>query len=463
MDASTLRKIIKQKENIQVEFKSAQNGFPQSLYETVVSFLNRFGGHLILGVEDDGTIIGLTPKQIETYKKEFTSTLNNGNKIFPTVYCTMEDIKINGKTVLYCYIPEGSMVYRMDGYKIYDRNEDGDFEITNNPTMVSECYLRKKSTYSENKIYPYAQLSDLDEDTFDQIKVMLRMKRKDHPWLDFDFMQVLKSAGFYMKDMETGKSGITLGGILVFGKESTIQSVLPHYKTDCIVKIHNVDRYDDRDDIRCNLIKAYDRMMEIIRKHLNEGFYLDHGIRISPRDIIFREIIVNSLIHREYFSQYPARMLIESDQVLIENGNRPHGFGSLNPIEFLPFPKNPNLAKFFKEIGLAEELGSGLHNCVKFLKVYCDTAPSFIEGDIFKTIIPLKSVSEQNEEKQDMRKIILNNMKLQGAMKRVDIEQLLNIKKTKTVQLLNEMIDDDLIERIKINSETLYQRKDNEK
>ena len=62
-----------------------------------------------------------------------------------------------------------------------------------------------------------------------------------------------------------------------------------------------------------------------------------------------------------------------------------------------------------------------------------------------------------------MRKIILNNMKLQGAMKRVDIEQLLNIKKTKTVQLLNEMIDDDLIERIKINSETLYQRKDNEK
>lgn len=459
MDTNTLKKMIKEGEGIQVEFKSAQKGLPQSLYESVAAFLNRYGGHLILGVEDDGEIIGLSDKQLDLYRKEFVSTLNNSVKIYPTVYCTMEVITINGKRVLYCYIPEGSMVYRLDGYKIYDRNEDGDFEITNNLTLVSECYLRKKATYSENKIYPYAQMSDLDEGTFKKVRSIVRMIRNDHPWLDMDNEELLKSAGFFMKDMETGKEGITLGGILVFGKESTIQSVLPHYKTDVIVRMQNLDRYDDRDDIRCNLIYAYDRMMNMIRKYLKEGFYLEHEIRVSPRDIIFREIITNSLIHREYFSQFPARMIIEKQQVVMENGNRPHGFGNLNPLHFLPFPKNPNIAKFFKEIGLAEELGSGVRNCMKYVKIYAENEPQFIEGDVFKSIIPLESIESQEKDKTNMKKMILDHMRVHGAMKRVDIEVLLKIKKTKAVQLLNEMIREDMIERVNVNSGTEYMLK----
>lgn len=459
MDARTLKKMIKEGEGIQVELKSAQNGLPQSLYESVAAFLNRHGGHLILGVEDRGEIIGLSEKQIDQYKKEFVSTLNNSHKIYPTVYCMMETVVLNSKRVLYCYIPEGSMVYRLDGYKIYDRNEDGDFEITNNPTLVSECYLRKKSTYSENKIYPYAQVSDLEDDTFTKVRSIVKTIRKDHPWLSMDDEEILKSAGFFMKDMETGKEGITLGGILVFGKEQTIQSVLPHYKTDVIVRIQNLDRYDDRDDVRCNLIQAYDRMMNMIRKYLKEGFYLEHDIRVSPRDIIFREIIINSLIHREYFSQYPARMLIEKQQVTIENGNRPHGFGNLNPIHFMPFPKNPNIAKFFKEIGWAEELGSGIKNCMKFVKIYADNEPQFIEGDIFKTIIPLESIEYLEHDKKDMKDQILAYMHIHETMKRIDIETLLHIKKTKAVQLLNEMIRDDVIERVNVNSGTEYRLK----
>ena len=58
------------------------------------------------------------------------------------------------------------------------------------------------------------------------------------------------------------------------------------------------------------------------------------------------------------------------------------------------YPKNPAIAKFFREIGLADELGSGVKNVNKYLKIYSGGEPEFVEGDIFKQILP---ISEQNQ------------------------------------------------------------------
>lgn len=460
MDAKTIKEILQEGEGIQVEFKSGIQGFPQSIYETVVSFLNRHGGHILMGVSDHGEVIGLEKELLAKWKKEFSSSLNNGNKIFPTLDTLLEEITIEGKMILYCYIPEGSFVYKLDGYKIYDRNEDGDFEITNNPVMISEMYLRKKSTYSENRIYPHAQISDLDTKVFERVREMVSIRNKEHPWFTMKDLELLKSAGFYMKDMETGKEGITLGGILVFGKPETIQAVLPHYKTDVIVRIKNIDRYDDRDDIRGNLLESYDRIMKMIRKHLEEGFYLEKDVRVSPRDILFREVVVNCLIHREFFSQYPVRILIEENQVLIENGNRPHGYGELNPIHFIPFPKNPNIAKFFKELGLAEELGSGIRTCVKYTRIYTNNVPVFKEGDIFKTYIPLKSEEGLQKEQGSLKEEVCKLLTITDRLQRNDIEKHLSIRKTKAVEILNALIDEGKLERIKDGAKVYYQRKE---
>lgn len=56
------------------------------------------------------------------------------------------------------------------------------------------------------------------------------------------------------------------------------------------------------------------------------------------------------------------KLIIERDRVYIENGNRAHGNGIIDPENFLPYPKNPTIAKFFKEIGWVDELGSGVRN-----------------------------------------------------------------------------------------------------
>ena len=131
-----------------------------------------------------------------------------------------------------------------------------------------------------------------------------------------------KSAQLYKRDFQSGKEGITLAGILLFGKDETILSVLPHHKTDAILRRKNIDRYDDRDDIRTNLLDSYERLMSFVKKHLPDPFYLEKDTRISLRSKIFREAISNILIHREYLNAFPAKMIIEHDKVLFESDNR---------------------------------------------------------------------------------------------------------------------------------------------
>jgi len=69
----------------------------------------------------------------------------------------------------------------------------------------------------------------------------------------------------------------------------------------------------------------------------------------------------------------------------------------IDPANFSPYPKNPVIAKFFKEIGRVDELGSGVRNTFKYCGIYTPgTKPEFIEDDVFKTIIPLKG--KESEE-----------------------------------------------------------------
>lgn len=125
------------------------------------------------------------------------------------------------------------------------------------------------------------------------------------------------------------------------------------------------------------------------QKHLNDLFVLDGIQSVSARDKILREIISNTLAHRDYSSGYVPKFLIERDRITVENANRAHGIGALDIRSFEPFPKNPAISKVFREIGYADELGSGMRNSYKYTRLYSGAEPEFIEGDIFKIIIPL--------------------------------------------------------------------------
>ena len=151
----------------------------------------------------------------------------------------------------------------------------------------------------------------------------------------------------------------------------------------------NHDRYDDRLIVQTNLIEGFDRLMGFAEKHLLDKFYLEGSARISLRDIISREILANTLIHREFTSSYVAKFVIEKNRMYTENANRAGSDDPIEPDDFEPNSKNPIVAAFFRNIGFADELGSGTRKLFKYTILYSGTNPQMIDGDVFRTIVPL--------------------------------------------------------------------------
>ena len=58
-----------------------------------------------MGVEDDGTPIGINPHMVKDMKKNFVNRLNNPDKMSPTLYLSIEDIVYEGMTLLWVYVP----------------------------------------------------------------------------------------------------------------------------------------------------------------------------------------------------------------------------------------------------------------------------------------------------------------------------------------------------------------------
>lgn len=112
-------------------------------------------------------------------------------------------------------------------------------------------------------------------------------------------------------------------------------------------------------------------------------------MELSLRNIIAREMLVNTLIHREFTSSYTAKFIIEQNKMYVENANRAAKAGVITPENLEPNPKNPIIASFFRTIGWSDQLGSGVRNLYKYTKLYSGQNPVFHEGDVFSIVVPL--------------------------------------------------------------------------
>lgn len=395
MDLSHILHIIKQGEGIRTEFKKAQSDIPSSFYDTVCSFANTDGGIILLGVDDDGTVVGLDAETAHKHRNSIITSLNDSDCIHPTMSVEPVLVEHPEGLIVAVYIPASSQVHDHAG-RTYIREYESDLDITANQQRVSDLYLRKRGLFTEATIYPYLTINDLDFDLFRKVLELIRSTRSDHPWLFMGFEDVLRSATLFRKDFSTGKEGLTLAAALLFGKDTTIQSLLPAYKVEAMVRIQNPDRYDDRINppLRTNLIDTYLELKSFLYKHLPEKFYTERDQRVDLRDKIFREVIGNAIIHREYTSALSTEIIIGASEVHITNPNNPYFHGVVDPDGFNPFPKNPTIRKVFNILGWADEIGSGILNTNKYLPMYTPGAkPHFFEQDTFTTIVPLKSVT----------------------------------------------------------------------
>jgi ATP-dependent DNA helicase RecG len=379
--------ILKRGEGIAVEFKEARKQLPENLFETICAFLNTEGGMVLLGVRDDGTVTGVDPEYVRKLKTDLANLCNNPQKLDPVFMLTIREVEFEKKIILILDVPVSSLVHKCCD-TVFARNEDGDYKVSR-PEAIAAIVNRKQSYFSEQRVYPYITLEDFDVRLFDRAKRLIQGRSPGHPWGELTFDELLHRAGFFRKSPD-GTQGYTLAAMLIFGKDETIQSIVPAYKIDALLRKQNLDRYDDRLTVRTNLIDAYDLLMGFIAKHLNDPFYLENDIRISLRDKIFRELVANIIAHREYLDGRPATVIIYKDKVVFTNPNIPRKRGLIDPHRFIPFSKNPTICKFMLQTGRVEEVGSGVRNVNKYLPFYSKIGKSeFIEDDMFVTNIYL--------------------------------------------------------------------------
>ena len=386
MDSKELLKIIRKGEGLTTEFKRAKKSLPENLFDSIVAFLNRNGGNILLGVTDDKKIEGVDPDCVEKLCKEISTLGNNPEKLDPPYLIDPRVVECQGKKLIHFVVPASSQVHKT-GKKIFDRSVDGDF-VVKTQSAISTMYLRKSSSYTENTVFPYLRGVDFKRGMLKKAKDYIRSIRPGHPWLKYNKEDFFKAAGLIRYDSAIGKTGYTLAALMLFGTDEAISYSLPYYKIEAIVRKQDLMRYDDRLTVNCNLIDSFELLNGFIEKHLPDKFYLEGKTRVSLRDKIFREVIANMLINREYMNPIPSALIIYKDKLITNNANKPFAYENLLT-HLQSYPKNPHIATVFAQMGFAEYLGTGIRKISDMCKIYSGQPPKFRDDDVFIAEIPL--------------------------------------------------------------------------
>lgn len=414
MTKEELLQIISGGESITFEFKRSCKALSRSAFESICAMLNRCGGHILLGVEDDGTIEGVDdPKEQQmTLDKD----MNNPQLIRPSIFLQHEDVLVGSKHVVVITVPESRHIHTYKG-EIWDRNGEGDFVIKSDDAIASIA-LRKQDGSSEDRVFPQLRLEDFDEATFSYMRKEIERRNPHHAWLTMTNDEILRSRRMYQRDRD-GNEGYTMAAALLFGGPMALGIAGKYCVSDLLYRSNpEMTLYDDRLKLDCNIIQAYSQIFAFCEKHLDEKPMVDkNGQRISIRNKIMREWIINFLIHREYANPTVAKLIITPFSIMSENWNKPRYNSSVSVEQLLPFPKNPTIASVFREMGWIEEVGAG----AKTFKDYCPLfyagyMPEIEDSDTFRCILELgngNQGSNQGNQGSNQGDQILNEKQLE--------------------------------------------------
>ena len=367
-------------ESSEVEFKSAKGGFPSSLWETYSSFANSQGGIIVLGVaEKNGSysIDGLTRNDINKYKKAFWDNVNNKQKVSVNILknSDVRDGGYEGNHVLVINVPRADRsqipVYLNNNPdNTYKRYHEGDYKCL--PDEVHRMFADADIEHPrDSKILPEFSIEDdIDVESLNQYRRLFAAIKPTHPWLLLDNKTFLTRLGGYRIDRREKKEGLTLAGLLMFGKFDSIVDVYgcPYYFPDYreYLSADPNDRWTDRicpdGTWEANLFQFYIRVFQKLSSALPKPFTLKEGIRVdeTPTHIALREAFINALIHADYACDSNITIELWRDKYVFSNP------GSLL-ISISQYwrggdsvCRNKALQQMFMFLGTAEKAGSGV-------------------------------------------------------------------------------------------------------
>ncbi len=209
---------------------------------------------------------------------------------------------------------------------------------------------------------------DLDMESFLEYRQMFQNKKPDHPFNNLDHQEFLRCIRGWSKDRETDEAGLTLAGLLMFGKQVSIQEAVPNYLLDYQerpepkAELRWVDRITLAGTWSGNLFDFYRKVIRKLYADLKVPFKLQGDQRMDDTPIheALREALVNTLAHADYTGRVSVMVV-----------KRPDMFGFRNPglmrvsVEQAirggeSDCRNRAIHQMFLHIGLGERAGSGI-------------------------------------------------------------------------------------------------------
>lgn len=369
---------------------------PRDFWPTYSAMANAHGGVVLLGVREKNGVFSIAG--IENPAKvrgDLFNTLNNRSKVSTNLLTDADvvEARIDGLTILVISIPAATRKQKpvfLNGQPLgntYRRLNDGDRHC--DEETVKRMLAEQIEDERDARILTGYSMEDIDPESLRIYRQMLRDEKPGHPFLEQNDFEFLKSLRGWRQDRQTGESGLTLGGLLMFGNWAAIQDAVPHYfldyqeRPEAKTELRWVDRLVPDGSWTGNLFEFYRRVYRKLTADLKVPFALKDGQRQddTPVHEALREALVNTVVHADYTGRVSVLVV-----------KRPDMFGFRNPGGLrLPIEqvirggesdcRNRILHQMFLLIGLGERGGSGMPRIYGGWKSQHWRPPALMEKD----------------------------------------------------------------------------------
>lgn len=403
-----------------LELKSAEQGCPKRLYDSLSSFSNQDeGGIIIFGVDEsqDYKEVGVyDPQDIQKKINEQCLQMD------PPVRPLLTVVEKNSRFFVSAEIPGIDLADRPCHYKgkgrlkgSYTRIGDSDELMTEYEIYSFEAFRKK---YQDDiRKTPRATIASLDQNLLNQFIELLK-KGKPH-------LTVMENKDIHELMSITRDKVVTLSSVLLFSPYP--QAYFPQL---CIIAVavpgtelgelgEVGERFLDNQRIEGNISEMLSEAVSFVRKNMRIKTIIDPntGKREDRTDYpltAVREAIVNALVHRDYSIHtegMPIQLLMFEDRIEIRNPGGIYGRIRVDQLgKVQPDTRNPVLASEMEILGITENRYSGIPTIKKEMEKYNLLEPEFSDergSFIVKFYKKIKKTGEETSGSEMANHLIL--------------------------------------------------------
>ena len=375
-------------EDSRTQFKREPIG-AKKLAEEMVAFSNSGGGAILFGVDDDGQVPGLTEADVRELNSQISDAAND--KVRPSIYPRTEIHQVgeDNRLVLVVLIPDGVSKPYSDKSGTFWVKLGADKRRITAREEILRMLQASHLVYADELPVNGTSIDDLDMAHLGEFFLRNYGQSLDEA-LEKDGIsigQMLNNLGLACEER------LNLAGLLMFGRNP--QRFRPAFVIKAVSFFGNDpagDKYRDSEDIDGCIRDLHKGAMSFLTRNLrhvqgDKGFNTLGDIEIPIAAL--EELVVNMLLHRDYFISAPWRMMIFDDRVeFVSPGMLPNNLTVENIRSGVSIIRNPIIASFATKELPYRGIGTGIRRVLS--KVPDLELESSQEHNLFTARIPRK-------------------------------------------------------------------------